>query len=381
MSKKSDLLSEFELYRGNGGGIESWFGDAIDDAVVDALSNCERQPISFEILNQLLILSHEGGITYGFFQFYFLSDPHKDGLYPYDPKKLPEFDEAFLHAKTIINLRHLKWGLKRLYIDALLFFGNIRQCFRTLRSLSAEELNLFFRDKIFNSKDLMSRGDYMPLEDIAKDDRYLIAEVACKTYDPTDKSAPSLLEYIKSRYKEEVDAGRQRIKIKDLIAPRDGEKSRYDEYQLSFSLDEAVDRDITKADDLEGAINPLIAKFTNARTRALKNTKQYLSMVSDLDVYVATSMRSRDDFRLMADFCEEVFRDDRIRDLNLREVPEMIRRIFKNDMEFELSKKSDNYFLLREMMTGSTVRVQSSDLLLRETFWNYYHWQPPYRRG
>ena len=57
----------------------------------------------------------------------------------------------------------------------------------------------------------------------------------------------------------------------------------------------------------------------------------------------------------------------------LNEVPEMIRRIFKNDMEFELKKKSDNFFLLTEKMTGSAIRLQSSDSLLRETFWNYYH--------
>jgi hypothetical protein len=57
----------------------------------------------------------------------------------------------------------------------------------------------------------------------------------------------------------------------------------------------------------------------------------------------------------------------------LNEVPEMIRRIFMNDMEFELKKKSRNFFLLCEKMTGSAIRLQSSDLLIRETFWNYYN--------
>ena len=41
-------------------------------------------------------------------------------------------------------------------------------------------------------------------------------------------------------------------------------------------------------------------------------------MVSDMDVYVATSMRSRTDFRSMADFCETTFADPRIKDLKLR---------------------------------------------------------------
>jgi hypothetical protein len=65
----------------------------------------------------------------------------------------------------------------------------------------------------------------------------------------------------------------------------------------------------------------------------------------------------------------------------LAEVPEMVSRIFRNNMEFELAKKADSYFLLRERLTQSTIRVQSSDLLLRETFWNYYHREPSFRRG
>jgi hypothetical protein len=41
-------------------------------------------------------------------------------------------------------------------------------------------------------------------------------------------------------------------------------------------------------------------------------------MVNDLDVYVATSMRNRQDFRNMADTCEKILSDTRLQDLNLR---------------------------------------------------------------
>jgi hypothetical protein len=41
-------------------------------------------------------------------------------------------------------------------------------------------------------------------------------------------------------------------------------------------------------------------------------------MVNDLDVCVATSMRTRRDFRSMADTCERIFSDTRLRELNLR---------------------------------------------------------------
>jgi hypothetical protein len=54
-------------------------------------------------------------------------------------------------------------------------------------------------------------------------------------------------------------------------------------------------------------------------------------------------------------------------------VVELLSRIFRNEMEFELEKKRGAYFLLTEKLTGSTIRLQTDDLLLRETFWNYYN--------
>jgi hypothetical protein len=467
MSDRDRILDEMSFFRGNGEGIEAWFSESISNVVVDVLANCEKKPISLEILNQILILSHEGGVSEGFFRFYFLSDPHERECCWYDPKKLTEFDQKYLQSSGLISLNHLKWGLKRLYIDGLLYFGNIRQCYRTLRELNLDQLEELFRSKIFNTRALVGRSDHLLLTNIAKDDRYLIAETACKTYAPADESMPDLIEFIKGRYKRAVAGGKSRLKIRDLVAA-DSAPSRYDTDQLSFSLDEAMEQEVHSSVDLEDAIKPLIQKFKAARERALLNTKLYLSMIADMDVYVATSMRSRDDFRSMADFCEKTFADAAVRDLKLRhfdptmsaannhedkglieclmvkcakiliynagvrdsygkdaeaamalslgkpvifycdtetkrkifqethplarlinfengvavgsivmdklnEVPEMIRRIFKNDMEFELKKKSDNFFLLCEKLTGSVIRLQSSDLLVRETFWNYYH--------
>jgi hypothetical protein len=50
----------------------------------------------YVMLNQLLILSHEAGMSRGFFEFYFQHDAHLDGGSWYDPKKLPEFEPRFL---------------------------------------------------------------------------------------------------------------------------------------------------------------------------------------------------------------------------------------------------------------------------------------------
>ena len=160
MSNRDDILREMEFFRGNGEGIEAWFSENISDVVIDALANCEKRPISVEVLNQLLILSHEGGVSQGFFEFYFLSNPHSRGIYWYNPSKLDEFDQSFLQSSHLISLNHLKWGLKRLYIDGLLYFGNIRQCYRTLRSLNASQLQDFFGSKVLSARALTGRSEH-----------------------------------------------------------------------------------------------------------------------------------------------------------------------------------------------------------------------------
>ena len=53
-------------------------------------------------------------------------------------------------------------------------------------------------------------------------------------------------------------------------------------------------------------------------TSPIFNTSLYLSSVGELDVYVATSMRTREDFHTMAAFCDEVFSSRRLRRFDLR---------------------------------------------------------------
>jgi hypothetical protein len=259
MSAKSDLLTEFELFRGNGGGIEAWFSERIPDKVVEVLINCEKRPISCEVLSQLLILSHEGGVSKGFFDFYFLTDPHAEGYSWYDPKKLPEFEERFLNAKELLSLKHLKWGLRRFYIDALLSFGNIRQAFRALRNERHKADVLYRTSKCaFKTKEMTSRGAGLPLEQIARDDRYLIAEIACKTYDPADSDLPNLTDFMKERFKQQSAAGNKSITVRDLVSSASGQgQESYTSEQLSFSLDEVLDRKIGSEDEISTAIEPI----------------------------------------------------------------------------------------------------------------------------
>lgn len=229
-----------------------------------------------------------------------------------------------------------------------------------------------------------------------------------------------------------------------------------------------MELEISSEEELLRHYDALARTFASARQSALKNTDLYLSMASDLDVYVATSMRSRQQFRDMAKTCEQIFGHPAVRDLHLRyfdptlsatsghedkglieclmvkcakvliymagerdsygkdaeaamalslgrpviflcddatrrqffteihplsrlidfqtgvavgamatsspdDAARLLGRIFENKVRYQLEHPKEGYFRLREQITGSVVRLQTNNRLLRETFWNCYH--------
>lgn len=246
----------------------------------------------------------------------------------------------------------------------------------------------------------------------------------------------------------------------------DGYKER--QGQFLFTADALLESEVHSEDELIERYNEIAHSFMRARKAALRNTELYLSMANDLDVYVATSMRTRQQFRAMAQTCEAVFSHSAVRHLHLRffdptmsaaqghedkgvieclmvkcakaliytagdkdsygkdaeaamalslgkpviflcdeegrkrffrevhplsrlidfrtgvavgamatasveEVALLLSRIFENRMEYELDHSKRGYFRLKERLTGSVVRLQTNDALLRETFSNCYH--------
>ena len=83
-------------------------------------------------------------------------------------------------------------------------------------------------------------------------------------------------------------------------------------------MTEVLDDYVGNEAEIVAKIEPLLNRFRAARNKALANTNMYVSMIGDLDVYVATSMRNREDFRTMADFCDQIFSSNRLKDFSLR---------------------------------------------------------------
>jgi len=313
---KHEILQELSLFSLRNGGIGSWLTESTDAEVFARLGRIEAEPLTKVQLNQLLAFGHEAPVSDDFFRYYWLTAPAE---YPYDVKTLPSFQAAWLQSAAITSLDHLKWGLYRLFTDGLLWFGNVRTAYRKLRSLTRQDLAALFGSRRFDTQLIKERGPALPLTPIAKDDRYLISEMACKSYGDHPKSAGALKNALLEALCAHQSAGGGRITIRRLL---EGNlvKDKYAERQqeLLFSADDVLEEPIESEADIETKYDAAAAKFFKARDSALKNTRFYLSMVGDLDVYVATSMRNRRDFREMANACEKIFSDERLKSLQLR---------------------------------------------------------------
>src|SRR5262249_23174854 len=160
----------------------NWIAASTPRLVLDRLGRIDAEPISLGQLNQLLILSHEAGVSHGFFKYFWLSGSILTKIHPYNVTRIPNYNPTYQNLNHISSIPHLKWGLYRFYVDALLYFGNIRQAYRHLRDMSFAAIQEYFSSKRFDTQRLMSRGAPLEMMPIAKDDRYLIAEMACKTY-------------------------------------------------------------------------------------------------------------------------------------------------------------------------------------------------------
>ena len=315
-SDKARILSEFETLSGAAPGIESWITSETDDEIFARLADIERVPLSKVQLNQLLVLANEADVSDGFFKYYWSTSP---GTHPYDVTKVIGFESGWLGGESIKTLKHLIWGLSRLYIDALLFFGNIRSGYRFLRTRDEDQLIDFFKSKCFDTEAIRRRGPALPLKEITKDSRYLISEMACKSYDSEAAGESAMRQTLFNAWEDHQRNGGARVTIKALL---DGSyvKANYasTQQQLLFAAEDMLLEEIDSKSQLEASVARVFNTFVKARDAALKNTRLYLSMVNDLDVYVATSMRTREDFRRMADKCDAIFSDPKLKGLELR---------------------------------------------------------------
>lgn len=437
------------------------------DRLFALLGEIEKNPLSKVQLDQLLSLDGLKNMSDDFFEYYWLTAP-KDHFYKIRKPYVP------VSGATITSIEQLKWGFERIFIDCLFLFGNIQVGYDYLAQRSTKELKDIFDKNKFDTQKIIKRGKALHFEDIDKNDRYLISEMACKTL-ATPQNREKFVELIVEAYKNAVSKGTKRIKFQDLLEGKytDEKHKKEENYQQMSIFQDSVSEtnDVVKSEkEAEAKAKNLADRFLVAHDKATKNTSLYLSLCNDLDVYVATSMRNKKDFMEMANFCSEIFGTLENNGIKLRyfdptisaadshedkglieclmvksarilvysaglkdsygkdaeaamalsmgkptifyckekdgkakfykdvhplsrlvnfqtgvaggvivcqstnEVEDILKRLIKNEMEYTLVQKENNngFYLLKEKLTGSVVRVQTNNKLLTSAFWNNY---------
>ena len=433
--------------------------------ILNWLQDSPQNPLNRTQANQILHLCHEAGVSEGFFNYYFLTVPSK---HPYPANRVIDGPMPSLNQSAIWSSEQLDWGFRRFFTDALLYWGNIRSAYQELRNKDYAEIESFYSKKRYNIEQMQSRGEPFPLENIPDDDRYLISETACKAYGTDEEK---LIPQIKAKLLELAQAGSWPTTVRQLLSEGGSRLDRQTEFLLKLGATDLMDVNVQDQGELEARIDEVVGRFRGARKAGIVNTHRYLSLVSEMDVYVATSMREKQQFLDVASSCREIFDQNALKKLNLRyfdptmsaagghedkglieclmvkcakaslyfagesdsfgkdaEVAmtmslgkpvvilcpdtekgkererifrdihplsklidfnsgvvngamitrnkdiarELLGRIFENRMEYDF-EQTKGYFRLKERLTGSVVRLQTSDRLLRETFWNYYH--------
>jgi len=307
------LRERYAVFDATGSGIESMLWRTSGDFVCERLLKIENEHLSKVQLNQLLGFKEERAVSDDFFKYYWIDEPDL----PYKISGIPGYDASYKNHEDIKSIEQFFYGLTRIFVDGLLHFGNVRQFYRKYCSRSRPEIEALMKSQMFNTTVIKHRGPALPLKSIPKDDRYLISEMACKSYGDVPRAAGDLKDALLHAWRDHAERGGGRIDIKSLLTGR-LQHTKQQQTMFEFSADDILETNVSSEDELNEIYAKLAEKFIAARDAALENTKLYLSLVNDLDVYVATSMRTRSDFRSMADQCFEIFGDERVKDLHLR---------------------------------------------------------------
>lgn len=278
------------------------------------LGKLSQAALSLTQSNQLLHLAHQAGMSQGFFRYYFLTAPD---THPY-PVDLPTIPTPTLQPTHIASMDQLVWGLERFFIDGLLFYGNFRSAYRDLRTRSFDDITDHYRKKRHDTESMQLRGPILPLKSIPVDDRYLISELAATAYgDPQISSVVPVIEDLVTEYKKRGD---RRMSIRELVDATTAANEEDFQKQLAFPLatEEVAEEQVRSEEEIRATLGGVLERYRGAREKALENTQIYMSFCNELDVYIATSMRNRSDFRSMAENTRRIFYDPLLQPYCLR---------------------------------------------------------------
>ena len=309
-----EIIREFkQLFYAQGQGLETLITVKTNKLILEEIVKSKEKPIAYDRLTQLFGIANVPKVSKGFYEYYWLEKAVTSVYNTYKVTALAEFvnknKTAPFGKDEIRGWTQFKWGIHRIILDGLLYFGNINIGFEYLCEKSLDEIRKFFLEKIQDHHRMIERGDTISFKEIPIEHRFLVSEGACKTF--------ATFEDFNNKMREEyIRTGCAVQKLRDLYK-RVSDASDEDKKSKTFA-EEIPDEEIADLTDFDLKMKTIKKLFDEVHKNAVDNTQLYLSIVDDLDVYMATSMRTRADFEKMGKVCDDIFYDERLKPLKIR---------------------------------------------------------------
>jgi hypothetical protein len=212
-NKADDLRSKYSVFHTQFGGIEALLWGDAGDEVCSRLMEIPSDPLSKVQLNQLLGLQEERAVSDDFFRYYWLEEP----AVPYKLSSIPGFASTYGGHTDVRSIEQFFYGMYRIFVDGLLHYGNVRQYFRECCNLNAERLAAISKSSMFDTNSIKQRGPQLPLRSIPKDDRYLISEMACKSYGEAPDVTGALRDGLLAAWNRHHLSGGGQVSVRSLL--------------------------------------------------------------------------------------------------------------------------------------------------------------------
>lgn len=259
------------------------------DEILAFLLHSDELRLTVEQFNRLMVCCQHKLATRHFFRYFFQN-----------AKTIDEFERA----------------VDKYRVKAMWLYGNFRFAYRRLATCDEQTFNEIIQETETVEEDTFSsREPFTEIEAIPVSDLHLLGYIA--------KADLDNLEFTHSTVQELTRLGMDRSKVLGGIGPT--RVQRIVEVIDSHGII-LPDKDIAKLgggelQELDRQLTDLVTPLRAARETAVsigeRNTERYLTLPY-LDVYVATSMRAKEDFIAQNDFTARVFSNPQVEPLRLR---------------------------------------------------------------
>jgi hypothetical protein len=218
---------------------------------------------------------------------------------------------------SINTLDDFEASVEKFRVKAMWLYGNFHFALKKLGTSDKHEFEREIkRTEPRSAAVFESREPFTDIEEIAKDDLGLLGYISGKQKVAGVEISLETLSLLHSDPK----------KIGETLASIGGEKQEkiskiLTEYDFAFPRAGVGDLTPEKIASMTSKLDELASSLRSRRKTAvdigLRNTHRYLTLPY-LDVYVATSMRTEEDFKNQHDFIQKVFTNPAVKDLRLR---------------------------------------------------------------